>query len=747
MISVARKILPLSLRTMAYTALVHSLLFSRFIDKLSPTLGLWSRRAILSLWWNVTVRFRLWLRRARDPAPARQTGASPWPDLAPEDIVLPLAEAPAVSVIIPTYGQIAHTLRCLASIAAHLPEAPIEIIVVDDAFPGGEVSALARVRGIRLLRNETNLGFIRSCNAAARAARGEFLFFLNNDTEVRAGWLDQSRAVFERRADAGLVGSKLLSGDGTLQEAGGIIWNDGSGWNHGRGRDPDAAAFNYAREVDYCSGAALMVRRAVFLGVDGFDEAYAPAYCEDSDLSFRLRQQGLKTYYQPRSEIVHFEGVSNGRDLRHGVKAYQTVNQARFLRTWQDELTRNHFPNGAHVLRAGDRARSKPVVLIADHLVPEPDRDAGSRTMVAFMRALLDAGCVVKFWPFNLHPTPGYTQALQDMGIEVFHGPRQAQFPEWLRHNGADLDLVLLSRPDVADVLLPLTRLGTKAKVAYYGHDLHFRRMRSQADLSQDMGQIRASEVMRAREMAIWRNAELVQYPSEEEAAMVRALVPAATVHAVVPYALGVPDALGVPKRRDARNPPAGKTILFVAGFGHPPNAEAALWFAREVLPLVLAREPTARLMIVGSNPLPSILALPGPSISLFANVTDAVLAGFYDEARAAVVPLLAGAGVKRKTVEALWHGLPLVVTPVGAQGLPGLDAIVPVETRPDAFAAAVCDVLEDDALWRRQSLAQSVYAQSRFSDAALGESLRRALGLEEPAPVAQACASTVVMA
>ena len=718
-------------RLAARGALHGALALCLRLERRWPAFGLAARGRILSAW----SRLAAWSRNRRDraasiPAPAARSAA--------EAMRLPLSASPVVSVIVPTHGQVEYTLRCLASIAAHAPGAAMEVIVVDDAFPGPEVAELARVRGIRLLRNAHNLGFLRACNAAAHAARGEFLVFLNNDTEVRAGWLDHLLAVFARWPDVGVAGSKLLNPDGTLQEAGGILWNDGSGWNYGRGQKPDAPVFNYVREVDYCSGASIMVRRAVFQDMGGFDERYAPAYCEDSDLSFRMRQRGLKTRYQPRSEVVHHEGVSHGRDPNQGVKARQGINQATLRRVWARELARDHFPNGTQVMRARDRApyrspgrapgapsgKDRVVVLVVDHYVPEPDRDAGSRTMLAFLRALLAAGHVVKFWPFNLYPSPGYTQTLQDWGIEVFHGPDHPAFPAWLKENGDGLDLVLLSRPDVADMMLPLVRAGTRARVAYYGHDLHFRRMRAQAELTGDTLQVRAAEAMRLREVSIWKRSDVVLYPSAEEAAAVRGLLPAARVHAVVPYALGPrPD-------ETPRTPPAEKTILFVAGFGHPPNAEAALWFARHVLPRVLAHVPWARLSIVGSNPPPAIAALAGPHVGVCANVSDAELETAYALARVAVVPLLAGAGVKRKTVEALWHGVPLVTSTVGAQGLPGLEELASVTDDPESFAGAVIRLLEDDLLWRLRGLAQQAYARERFSDAALSASLLAALDL-----------------
>jgi GT2 family glycosyltransferase/glycosyltransferase involved in cell wall biosynthesis len=729
------RVLPL-IGKLAGATLLRVLRMSHVLDQRWPALASRTRRPILFLWSNVTARMsdRLRSRLRNEGLPGTADSVDPCcrRNLAPESICLVHCDAPVVSVIIPTYGQLSFTLRCLASVQAHFPAAPIEVIVVDDAFPGLEAEALARVQGIRLLRNTVNQGFLRTCNAAAQAARGDFLLFLNNDTEVRSGWLDRLLEVFASHPQAGLVGSKLIGADGRLQEAGGILWNDGSAWNYGWGSDPDAPEFNYFRNVDYCSGASLMVRRQVFLSLGRFDEKYAPAYYEDGDLAFRLRDTGLQTLYQPRSEVMHYGGASHGRDVRFGVKSCQVTNQATFLETWQAALSREHFPNGTHILRARDRARDRQVVLIIDRDVPQMDRDAGSTAIVAVIRALLASGLVVKFWPFDLCRTPVYTEALQDIGVEVLYAPQQTSLAEWLQVNGVDLDIVLLSRPEVAEVWLPAVRSGTAARIVYFGHDIHFRRLMAHAELSRNIGEWRAAEAMRHLETRLWHEADSVVYLSDEEAADVRDLEPSVNVRSVIPYAFtGTSEGAPASILRDDN--PGEPLIFFVAGFGHPPNAEGAAWFVEEVLPLVQRSVPGAHMAIVGSNPPPAVQALCGPQVNLFANVSDAELLAWYRRARVAVVPLLTGAGVKLKSVEALWYGVPVVLTPAGAQGLPGVDAVASVETQRDAFAAAVSELLTDDALWRRRRVAAAGYARDRFTEAKQRQSLLQALDIVPP--------------
>ncbi len=685
------------------------------------------RRAGLVLWWALTGqlprRFRWW-RNAR----AGRLPAAPRPpaillrNAAPSDIVLPSHPHPEICIIIPSYGQAGYTLRCLASIALAPPTTPFEVLVAEDASGDPDMAALRGIPSIRYLENPSNLGFLLSCNAAAGQTAAEFLLFLNNDTQVQPGWLDALTNLLRRRPDAGAAGAKLIYPDGRLQEAGGIIWADASGWNFGRLDDPSKPVYNYVREADYVSGAALLVRRALFESLGGFDPAYAPAYCEDSDLAFRLREIGYKTLYQPRAVVVHFEGISHGTDLASGLKAHQVTNQARLHARWNDVLQSQHYPNGTQLLRARDRGHGRRVVLVIDHYVPQPDRDAGSRTMLAFLHALRQAGRIVKFWPDNGAYSPSYTETLQDDGIEVVYGPSAGRFETWISVNGEAIDGVLLSRPHVAERYLRLLRRHTNARIAFYGHDLHGARQRRQAAFTGDTALAVTASATEKLERCIWRKSDVVLYPSQEEADEAQALEPEITARAVLPYAFAT---FGV-----QRDPPPDPKILFVAGFGHPPNEDAAIWMATDILPRIRASVPGAELQIVGSNPTERVRALAGPGISVSANVSDEVLADFYRQARVAAVPLRFGAGVKLKVVEALAAGLPLVTTPVGAQGCDGIGDVIAIAGDAQGFAYITGRLLTDDSAWRDTSTAQIAHAKRHFSEDALRESLLWASGL-----------------
>ncbi len=240
-------------------------------------------------------------------------------------LVFPIAESPRVSIVVPVYNEYRVTMRCLKSILENSEGCSYELIIADDCSSDLTASMADRVANLSIVCGETNRGFLANCNAAAATARGDYILFLNNDTVVCPNWLEPLLDTMLLDDTVGIVGSKLLFPDGRLQEAGAIMWCDASAWNFGRMDDPEKPEYNYRKEVDYISGAALMIRAGLWRQLGGFDQRYLPAYYEDADIAFEARKAGYKVVYQPLSRVFHFEGVSNGTDLGSGIKKYQVT--------------------------------------------------------------------------------------------------------------------------------------------------------------------------------------------------------------------------------------------------------------------------------------------------------------------------------------------------------------------------------------------------------------------------------------
>jgi GT2 family glycosyltransferase len=400
-------------------------------------------------------------------------------------LLIPFTDKPLVSIIVPVYNGWKMNYRCVKSIIEHTPEIPYEIIFADDCSLDETKNCTEKIKNIVHIYNSTNLGFLKNCNNAAKSARGEFILLLNSDTEPAPNWLSPLTDLMKKDEKIGMVGSKLIYPDGTLQEAGGIIWKDATGWNYGKHHDPDAPEYNYVKEVDYISGASIMIRKSLWNTIGGFDERYTPAYCEDSDLAFAIREKGYKVVYQPLSEVVHFESISHGKEEKEtkveegklSIQAVRLLNQKKLYEKWKEILLTEHFSNGENVFHARDRSANKKTILVIDHYVPEFDKDAGSKTVFQYLELFVSLGLNVKFLGDNFYQPEPYTSILQQMGIEVLYGNwYKENWKSWIQSNNASIDFIFLNRPHTSLNYLVFLKQNSNAKILYYGHDLHFLR-------------------------------------------------------------------------------------------------------------------------------------------------------------------------------------------------------------------------------------------------------------------------------
>jgi len=604
------------------------------------------------------------------------------------------AGQPDVSIVIPIHGQLAYTLNCLDSLANQTSRFSFEVIVVDDASPDASRKILSKVKFIRLLKQKTNVGFVASCNAGAALGQGRFVVMLNNDTRVAAGWLDELIGAFALFPRAGLVGSKLHYADGSLQEAGGIVWRDGSAWNYGRNDDPNRPDYCYARQVDYISGCSIAVPMPLWRELGGFDPWFTPAYCEDVDLAFRIRAAGREIWMQPRSRVVHYEGKTSGTDTASGTKAYQVLNTKKLFLRWRDDLAA-HRRDGESPYLERERNVTRRF-LVVDVTAPTPDQDAGSVQTFMALQVVQALGYKAHFVPAdNWLFQPKYTTALQRMGVDCAYAPYELGFENYLARYGWLFDVIMVYRPSVMEKCLPVIRAhAPRAAALFHVADLHYLRMERTAALNDDADMREAAALMKARELALIGEVDCTITHSSEEQRILADEAPGAPVALWPLMADFHGTAQGFSARRD---------ICFLGGYRHPPNIDAVLFFARDILPLIRAVVPEIRFIIAGAHPPEEFAALESEHIVVTGMIPD--LRDLFDQTRVFVCPLRIGAGVKGKIAAALSYGIPVVSTSIGIEGTELRDGeTVLVAETPESFAAATLRAYRDEDLWNRLS-------------------------------------------
>jgi GT2 family glycosyltransferase len=617
----------------------------------------------------------------------------------PARLRLPRAERPQVSIVLVLYNQAELTFGCLASIAETLADGDlgVEVVILDNASTDRTSELLERIDGAEIIRSDTNQHFLKGVNRAAGMATGRTLLLLNNDAQLLPGAVAAALRTLDAEEDIGAVGGRIILPDGTLQEAGSILWNTGAAAGYGRGQDPNGPDAMFQRDVDYCSGAFLLTPMSVWRELGGFDEAFAPAYYEETDYCVRLWKSGRRVVFDPDVAIIHYEFGSSGST--EAALAQQQVNHRIFVQRHRDWLDLQFPPDPLNVLAARTARSDSPRVLVIEDRVPKVELGSGYPRANRLLHELVEAGAEVTLFPCHRVPETWHSvRRALDKRIEVLIKAEASQIGAYLEARREHFDAIIVCRPhNMAALeravgfqrdLIGRTRVIYDAEALFVTRDLQQRAASGHAATESERHRLVAEEA------ALTRLADSVLSVSGAERETLENY--GAKEVLILGHALDeTPLETGFEERQ---------RIVFLGAIHQEeaPNADAVRWFAQDILPGLRRKlDPATRLSVVGLNRAPSIAAMNGGELELRGMVDD--LRAALSDARVMVVPTRLGAGIPHKVHQAAALGIPMVVTGLIADQLGWQDGQeVLVADDSAAFAEAVARLYRDQALWER---------------------------------------------
>lgn len=609
-------------------------------------------------------------------------------DLESDDpISFPSVEKPSVSIIVLGSNLWNHTRNCFRSIIRNTEMFDYEVIFVDNGSTDETSEQIKHINNIVYMPNQTDAGFARGRNQGGKIAHGEYLVFLDNDIYVLPEWLSSMIKTFSENQNVGAVGSKLIFSNGRLAEAGGIVWKDKSTDHYGRYQKPYEYQYNYVKDVDYCSASAMMVKAEIFRSLGGFDDTFDLVDC-DIDFCFRVRKIGLRVVYQPRSEVICAESLTAGRNEK---QEQFDANREKFSSRWTGTINNENCASTEGDYFARDRSNPGRIILYIDHCIPCIDQDGASFITYQYLKAMKSLGYKIVFWPQDLDAADPYTMILQQMGIEVVYG--DVSFDEYVKRNGTYINISFVAQPMGSLPYLDLLRKYTKSKIFYMAHDLHFLREMRGRDFINNVDE-EEIEKTKTSEMALMKKSDKALFFSNKEVEYLKTHYPEIRAESI-PWIQEVDNSA---IRSDKRF-----GLLFVGAFGHMPNNDAVEWFHKEIFPLISREIINIKTFIVGSNPPESIKMLDCNNFNVIGY--KKVIDSYFDNSKIFIAPIRFGAGFKTKIARAMSHGLPVVTTSMGAEGMGLTDGEnVCIADDAQTFAEKVVELYNNESLWDKIS-------------------------------------------
>ncbi|PDH34607.1 MAG: hypothetical protein CNF02_04420 [OM182 bacterium MED-G28] len=626
-------------------------------------------------------------------------------------------DQPTISIILIFYNQAHLSLLCLQSLIK-FADVPFELIIVDNGSSDSTTDLLAVLDNCVVLSNVENLGFVKAVNQGAKHARGEYILLLNNDAVIHQQTLSSALSSIHERESVGAVGGKISLIDGSLQEAGSIIWSDGSCLGYGRGDDPMASDYMFERDVDYCSGAFLLFRRKHFEELDGFDLDYAPAYYEESDFCIRLHKKGLRVVYNPTIKITHYEFASSG-GMSSASKLQQEHQQ--ILCEKHSDWLRNQSQNNPALIIQARTANKFPNVLLIDDRVPHPSLGSGYPRSAHMLNSMDKLDLNVTFFPLQF-PIDDWktTYSTLSKSIEVVLEKGRSGLYHFLNSRKGFFQYIVVSRIHnmkfFRDIFETNPSLIEGSKIIYDAEALTAsREILHRQLLCQPVTEIEKEDLI-TEEMQQSKIAETVIAVSAREADVYRQH--GINNVCILGHTLSV---MPGDKEFSSR-----EGILFVGALRDEgsPNVDSLLWFVINVLPIIEVAIPEIKLYIVGDKAASSLASIEKENISFLGRL-DCV-AGVYNSSRIFVAPTRFAAGIPHKVHEAASMGIPCVTTPLLAMQLQWQhEKELLIGEDAKCFAEQCVRLYQDEALWQSVQEAGLTAVEKDCSDSKFQEELK----------------------
>ena len=614
---------------------------------------------------------------------------------------------PLVSIIIPINNNYNFIYDCLTSIDDSESSKNYETIISGNIANNNDKllkeKLLKDFKNISFHYFNKNKNYILNCNKASKFAKGKYIVFLRNVKRVYKNWLTSLLQIIQSDEKVGMVGSKIIDTNGILQEAGGIVWNNAQCENFGRYQNFDMPEYNYVKEVDYISGVSIIIKKSLWKKLEGFDERFTPRYYEDTDFAFKLRKNGYKVMYQPKSIVEEYKEIFEEKDILK-------INKLKFIEKWHNEL-KNQLDEG-NIFLGRDRGFNKSKIFVIDRFVPNFDKDAGGRCTFKYLNLFKEIGLQVTFLGDNLRIMEPYTTILQQKGIEVLYGDsyKDKMLEKWLKNNLKYFKYIYLQRPDITIKYIDLIKKYSSGKIFYFAHDLHHIRLLREYNLTKIRKKFEKSQDMKKIENKIFSEVDVIHVVGTYEYKILKEQYINKTIRNI-PLYIYANQLKNIEKDFSKR-----KDLIFVGGFEHSPNFDGVIWFSKEVYPIIVEKFPDMIWHIISSHTNKIIKKLESKNIKIEGHLSDDNLHLLYQKCRIAIAPLRFGAGVKGKVVEAAYNQIPMVTTSIGGEGLDYSIGAFIMEDNPKKMAEIIRKLYNDYSKLKQMSDSGKVLIDSYFS-------------------------------